>query len=273
MTDQDEKPLRAEPIDRLRDDVRVLGELVGVVLKEQGGGGLFEAVKRMRNEAIDLRSSDNRDPDRERELVRWAERQSTERLMELVRAFSVYFHVINAAELNHRVRNLAARSTPGAALHEFILAAVTALKAKGVSASQIEKQLRGLEVHPVFTAHPSEARRRTLLHQLERIVGLIGRLDEPRFEGGGREETIEQVRALVTLIWQTAETRMERPSVLDEVRSALYFLAGTVYDVAPRLEASFPARSPPLTAVKRLRCLLSFASARGWAATATATRP
>lgn len=235
MTEQDEKPLRAEPIDRLRDDVRILGESVGIVLQEQGGAGLFHAVERMRNEAIALRSSEHRDPARERALMHWAEHQSTDRLMQLVRAFTVYFHVINAAEVNHRVRSL---SSAGPHSHESVLAALITLASKDISAEELQRQICRLEVHPVFTAHPSEARRRTLLHQLEGLVELIGRLDDPRYEGEGREETLEQVRAFVTLLWQTAETRIKHPTVLDEVRSALYFLTGTAYEAAPRVQAS-----------------------------------
>jgi phosphoenolpyruvate carboxylase len=153
----------------------------------------------------------------------------------MVRAFSVYFHVINAAEVNHRLRTLA---SPGPHSQESVLAAVTTLASRGISAEQAGKHLRQLEVRPVFTAHPSEARRRTLLHQLEGLLDLIGKLDNPRCEGEEREELLEQVRAFVTLLWQTAETRTQHPTVLDEVRSVLYFLAGTAYEVAPRVQVS-----------------------------------
>src|ERR671935_1368950 len=85
---------RAEPIDRLRDDVRLLGELVGDVLREQGGPELFNDVERVRQAAIELRSTGGAD----RPLLAWAEQQPTVRLLRLVRAFSTYFHLINLAE-------------------------------------------------------------------------------------------------------------------------------------------------------------------------------
>ena len=101
---------RAEPIDRLRDDVRLLGELVGEVLREQGGHDLFEGVEHIRQAAIRLRSTGDSD----HALLGWAERQSTQRLLHLVRAFSVYFHLINLAEQHHRVRTLRERRrSPG----------------------------------------------------------------------------------------------------------------------------------------------------------------
>src|SRR5258708_26903015 len=96
---------RAVPIDRLRDDVRLLGELVGDVLREQGGTDLFEDVEYVRQAAIALRSGHGS----EQALLSWAERQETLRLLELVRAFSAYFHLINLAEQHHRIRTLRER--------------------------------------------------------------------------------------------------------------------------------------------------------------------
>src|SRR5579864_391100 len=112
--------VRAEPIDRLRDDVRLLGELVGDVLREQGGDELFDDVEYVRTAAIELRSGHGS----ERDLLDWTARQSTHRLMQLVRAFSTYFHVINLAEQHHRVRTLRERERASSApLHESVAAA------------------------------------------------------------------------------------------------------------------------------------------------------
>src|SRR5262245_5482524 len=91
----EDRPRRAEPIDRLRHDVRLLGELVGEVLCEQGGLELFAAVEHLRTEAIALRSVRPADFERERALLDWAQRQPTERLFQIARAFGVYFHLIN----------------------------------------------------------------------------------------------------------------------------------------------------------------------------------
>src|SRR5207249_3683795 len=156
--------VRAEPIDRLRDDVRLLGELVGDVLREQGGPDLFGAVEHIRTSAIDLRSSESSD----QPLLVWAEEQTTMRLLQLVRAFSVYFHLINLAEQQHRVRTLRERQRASRApLHETIAAAIDELRSEGVPLANLQSLLGRLRVHPVLTAHPSEARRRSLLHHLE----------------------------------------------------------------------------------------------------------
>src|ERR1700738_3647100 len=135
--------VRAEPIDRLRDDVRLLGELVGDVLREQGGPDLFEDVEHVRQAAIGLRSTDGSD----HALLSWAETQSTLRLMELVRAFSAYFHLINLAEQHHRVRTLRDRQRSQAEpLRESIAAALADLRAEGLSHEQLGDGLKRLEV-------------------------------------------------------------------------------------------------------------------------------
>jgi phosphoenolpyruvate carboxylase len=228
-------PPRAEPIDRLRDDVRLLGDLVGAVLREQGGARLFAAVEHVRTAAIALRSAPAPDARQEHALLAWVERQSTDRLLQIIRAFSVYFHLINLAEQHHRMRILADRERAAPALDESIAAGVAALEVAGVPADDVRAGVARLEVHPVFTAHPSEARRRTMLHHLEEAATLwaqvAGQGDVPR----RRQATLEALRTRITLIWQTAEARVERPSVLDEVQSVLYVLAGTVYDVAPQI--------------------------------------
>ncbi len=226
---------RAEPIDALRDDVHLLGELVGEVLREQGGPDLLAAVEYARLTAIALRSRDSANLLRERGLLQWAQRQTTERLMQLVRAFSIYFHLINLAEQHHRVRILRERERAGTPLQESIAAGVAALHAEGYPLEALETELRQLELHPVFTAHPSETRRRTLLHHLERTAELIAQLDDPRTSPSSRAATMEALRARITLLWQTAEARLEKPTVLDEVQSVLHVLAGTVYTVVPQI--------------------------------------
>src|SRR5205823_7942699 len=133
-------------------DVRLLGELVGDVLREQGGPELFEDVEHVRRAAIQLRSSNGSD----RALLEWAEQQPTRRLLQLVRAFSTYFHLINLAEQHHRMRTPRERQRAQAGpLHESIAAAVQQLVATGLTPEQIEQGVERLEIHPVLTAHPS----------------------------------------------------------------------------------------------------------------------
>jgi phosphoenolpyruvate carboxylase len=250
MERSSQSPIRAEPIERLRDDVHLLGELVGEVLREQGGPRLFDAVERVRTAAIAARSQEGPTEPDERELLRWAARQSTGRLLQLVRAFGVYFHVINLAEEHHRIRTLREREQGGEPLHESIAAAVATITSGGEAPRDTGRARFDFGVHPVFTAHPSEARRRTLLHHLEVAGALIAQLADPLATPRQHAETLDALRCRITLLWQTAEARTERPTVLDEVQSVLYVLADTVYDVVPALWRAFEVAWDELGAVQ-----------------------
>ncbi|MGZ3598551.1 MAG: phosphoenolpyruvate carboxylase [Ktedonobacterales bacterium] len=226
----------AETFDALRADVHLLGGLVGEILREQAGSDLFDSVEFVRTAAIALRSRTLTGAERyeeERRLEAWAQEQSTEQLLQFVRAFSTYFHMINVAEQHHRVRTLREREQGSAPVRESIAAALAILHDEHVSDGALRACLERLHVHPVFTAHPSEARRRTVLHHLERADTELAHLDDPRATPRARAALLEDLRERITLIWQTAEARTERPTVLDEVQSTLYVLAGTVYDVVP----------------------------------------
>ena len=232
-------PQAANGIDRLRADVRRLGELVGTVLREQGGPELYDAVEHVRQATIDLRASGGAD----RELFAWIEGLPTRRLLQVVRAFSVYFHVINLAEQRHRIRTLRQREVEtGGPVHESVGAAVRELRDNGLSDDAVRHAFAALEIHPVLTAHPSEARRRSLLDHLEAGARAIDGLDVRAIDrSDDAREAVEALLARITLIWQTAEARVVRPSVLDEVQSVLYVLAGTIYDVLPRVHRAVDA--------------------------------
>lgn len=217
----------------MRADVRQLGELVGAVLREQGGVELFEAVEHVRQATIDLRASGGSDAD----LFAWIADLPTRRLLQVVRAFSVYFHVINLAEQRHRIRILRQREVAAqGGIEESVAAAVRELAAEGCTTDDVVAAFAALEVRPVLTAHPSEARRRTLLDHLEAAARLLEHLEGGSSgPGAARSAVIDALLARITLIWQTAEARVERPSVLDEVQSVLFVLAGTIYDVLPSI--------------------------------------
>ncbi len=235
--------LRTLPADRLHEDVHVLGDLVGQILREQAGDRLFALVEHVRTTAIALRSQPF-DIERESTLLSWATAQSTADLAGIVRAFSVYFHVINMAEEHHRVRVLRERDQGDAPIAESIAAAVSELNAQGIGPEMVTRTVTDLSVHPVFTAHPSEARRRTILFHLESIARCLDILDDPRLSSPQRAAAQNDLRCEATLLWQTAETQTERPTALDEVQSMLGVLAGVLYDVAPRVQHTLEEVAP-----------------------------
>ena len=225
--------------DALRADVRDLGALLGMVLREQGGEELLAAVERVRHLAIQLRTSGavTLDPLLE------AERGVPDQLVgPVVRAFATYFHIINMVEQQHRLRALRSRRRehPDRPLSESIAEAVTTIP-ESVSADEARAFFDALRVMPVFTAHPTESRRRTVLDHLARLARLVDERDNPLLAPDEREVLQRDILETITLVWQTDEVRPSRPTVLDEVDSILASVGGSLFEVVPRLQAELDA--------------------------------
>ncbi len=235
--------VRAEPrgigsagaSDPLRREVRLLGALLGQVLVEQGGPELLDLVERVRGRAIALRSGP--DPEKRRRLAEDLDNLDLATAEQLARAFTRYFQLVNLAEEKQRVRALRRRErmTSDGYVAGSVGAAVRELAARGWDRSQIEAFLAGLSIHPVLTAHPTEARRRTFLVALRRVYGLLDRLDDPRLSPREDREVRRRLREAITILWQADDLREIRPSPLDEVRSAMVFFDATLFGVAPRV--------------------------------------
>ena len=225
-------PSRAEPRsigtsgarDVLGREVRLLGALLGEVIVEQAGRDVFELVEATRLQAIAARRKGG------------AARVSfdvlpvgAEMLEGVVRAFGLYFQLVNLAEARDRVRRAArrARSTAGASEGANLRLALRRLD--DVS------ELGRLRVSPVLTAHPTEARRRTVLIALRRTARLLARADDPRLTPAADRELRRQLREEITVLWRTAELRRGIPTPIDEVRTAMVVFDETLYRLAPRL--------------------------------------
>jgi phosphoenolpyruvate carboxylase len=210
---------------QLRDDVRTLGALVGDVLREQCGDAFFQLVERTRQAAI--ASADNE----LQTLVRGLPPRDAETL---VRAFSTYFEVINLAERIHRIRRrrdyLRSASDPQEGSLE---AMVARLAASGVTPPQIAALLQRLLIEPVFTAHPTEATRRTLLEK-EQVIGrlLVERLD-PSHTPDEERAALGRIREEVTGAWQTDPQPSARPTVMDELENVVFYLTDILYRIVP----------------------------------------
>jgi phosphoenolpyruvate carboxylase len=215
----------------LRDDVHTLGALVGEMLRDQGGEALFLEVEADRQLAIRRRDDDC---EASVELVVRSESRSPAQAADLIRAFTTWFQMVNMAEKVHRVRrrreylNDSSRAQPGGLTECF-----QRLKALGYSLQQTIGLLGTLSIEPVFTAHPTESTRRTLLRQQQRIASLlVSRLD-PSSTPAERRRTLDRVRTELTTSWQTAENSRERLTVADEREHVLFFLVEVIYDVIP----------------------------------------
>jgi phosphoenolpyruvate carboxylase len=221
--------------DPLAREVRLLGALLGQVLAEQEGAAALELVERVRERTIALR----RDGDSAIRAALDAELATlgTGEIEVLARAFSTYFQLVNLAEEKERVRQLRrrARAAGRAPLDDSFGEAVSLLRRAGLSRDDITGRLAGLRISPVLTAHPTEARRRTVLVALRRVYAELDRLDDPRLTPADDAEVRRRLREEITLLWRTADLRQARPTPSDEVRSAMVFFDATLFMATPDL--------------------------------------
>ncbi|MGA1838150.1 phosphoenolpyruvate carboxylase [Herbiconiux sp. 11R-BC] len=225
----------SDEVDRaLRADVRLLGALLGRVLTEAGGESLLADVERLRTLVIAAYERDSEASIEDAEAL--VESFSHERAEQIARAFTCYFHLSNLAEEHHRVRVLRARAAAGpvADRADSLPAALERLTEE-LGAEETADRLQQLRFHPVFTAHPTEARRRAVASAIRRISELLELREaaEP-----GSITLVENERRLleeIDVLWRTSPLRMTRPTPLDEVRTAMSIFDQTLFQVVPRV--------------------------------------
>ncbi|SFA69931.1 MULTISPECIES: phosphoenolpyruvate carboxylase [unclassified Bacillus (in: firmicutes)] len=217
----------------LRRDVKMLGNMLGDILVFHGGIELFDRVEKIREMCKNLRNQ-NEETTYKR-LKDEIAGLSPEMRKDVIRAFSTYFHLINAAEQNHRIRRrreylLQAEGNvqPGS-----IESAIVSLQDNHVSSDIIQNVLNTLSLELIITAHPTEATKRSILEIQKRIATILKDLDNPMIPQKERKKLQESLFNEVTALWQTDELRHNKPTVLDEVRNGLYYFDQTLFDVLP----------------------------------------
>ncbi|HET8540697.1 MAG TPA: phosphoenolpyruvate carboxylase [Anaeromyxobacter sp.] len=217
--------------DQLDRDVRLLGEMLGGAISRLDGTEAFELIEALRALSMAVR---RRDPGADRATL--AARMRALDAVDLARvanAFTDLFHLVNAAEEQQRIRVLRARDAGGASPPGGVADACARLRRDGATADDVRSLLRRLLVMPVVTAHPTEARRRAVLHHLGEISELLDRLDDPRAGAGRAEELHERLREAITALSATAKSRRRAPTPLDEVDAGLRFFERTLLEVTP----------------------------------------
>lgn len=212
----------------LRADIRRLGNQLGDALVRQHGPGLLDRVEQVRTLARSLR----RDHDSSAELAELLSAEDVSDAIRLVRAFTVYFHLANTAEQVHRVDDL---NTNAPATSNRFTETARRLIDQGAGAREIIACARSAELRPVFTAHPTEASRRSILDKLAEIAVLIERRNERSISGTEQQRIDRRVDELIDAVWQTDELRREQPDPVDEARSILYFLNEIIAEGVPEL--------------------------------------
>ena len=219
----------------LSADIHLLGDLLGQTIRRLEGEEIYALVEEVRASAKRLRSTPSLEE--ARRLRDRLEHVDLRSLRALTRAFSVYFDLINLAEQRARVRALRARALRGEtkANAETPEAAFRQLRDRGIDADQVAKHLGRALLCPVFTAHPSEARRRTVLEKINAVGQLLDRIE---YDRAGLQEVRDLIGVIaeeVEALWLSDTIRSTRPSVIDEVRQGLRLVEESLFDVVPRV--------------------------------------
>lgn len=216
-------------------DIRLLGDLLGRTIRRLAGDGAFRLEEEVRAAAKELRA--NPSPAAARTLRDRLAGLDVPALRGLIRAFSVYFDLINLAEQQARVRALRKRAgtradaanaeTPGSALRQ--------IRDRGAAAADVAAHLGRAAVVPVFTAHPSEARRRTILEKIAAIAQQLDLIEYTRVSLPEQAAAVAAIGEEIEALWLSDTARAARPSVIDEVRQVLGVVEGRLFDVVPRV--------------------------------------
>ncbi|MFQ3578130.1 MAG: phosphoenolpyruvate carboxylase, partial [Verrucomicrobiia bacterium] len=231
---------REPRLEELTAEIRFLSEILERVVASIDGEETVGAVAEIRTLAKANRAGDEESATL---LARAVAALESHEAYEVAMAFTTYFELVNLAEENHRIRILRQRKvgqiegtrTPQ---RESIEAAVAELKVRGVTPEEFQRRLDRLSIELVFTAHPTEAKRRSLLTKLKRLAEML----REREEGSDQMHSLRQADAIkreVASLWLTDRSRTERPEVTDEVRTGLWYFDTALWAVLPELRLEF----------------------------------
>jgi phosphoenolpyruvate carboxylase len=228
----------------ISSSIHLLGDLLGRVLSEQESPAIFEVEEHIRMAAKTRRTKDE-------DIARSAEESLSEEVAgippetarAIASAFALYFDLVNLAEDAQRVRALRKEEADHdpEPVKDSIGDAIATLHARGVTQQQLAALLEDLSIELVLTAHPTEAKRRTILSKIQRIAQILVEFDRPDLLPRERQAYQESLYVEITAFWLTARTRTARPAVTDEVRTTLYMIDEVFWQVLPRIYADLEA--------------------------------
>ncbi|MDW4571255.1 phosphoenolpyruvate carboxylase [Microbacterium sp. M3] len=220
--------------EQMRGDVRMLGTLLGQVLRESGSKGLYEDVERLRTATIQAYTDET--PEAFARAAAIADSFTIARADEVARAFTAYFHLVNLAEEHQRVRILRERDgRPDREQATDSVAAAFVRLAAEVGDDTALQHLQNMRFHPVFTAHPTEARRRAVSSSIRRLASLLEERDASLRNGADERRAERRMLEEIDTLWRTAPLRPEKPSPTDEVRAVMAVFDETLYTAVPHV--------------------------------------
>ena len=228
----------------LVDDVRLLGRILGDVIREQEGASAYALTERVRTLSVACR----RDADRvaEKSLKKLLKNLTGEQTVSVIRAFTYFSHLANLAEDRHQIRQRAIDERAGHAQEGSMETAMARIRAAGISAKSVAKTLEHCYLSPVLTAHPTEVQRKSILDAERDIAQLLVQRDDVKRNAIANdalapkelEANEAQLRARVTQLWQTRLLRSSRLTVADEIENALSYYETTFLNEIPRIYAA-----------------------------------
>jgi phosphoenolpyruvate carboxylase len=242
LTARSDEPAKDNP---LRRDVRSLGAVLGQVLVEQVGQELFDSVEELRRLLIEHRETGRRSapqatpPELMLKVQELVSSMDLDRAYHVTKAFATYFELTNLAETNHRKRRRRAgkldREHPP--LPGSFRGTLLRMKESGISAENAALALGQIAITPVFTAHPTEVARQTVLLKRRRIAEQLEQLDRLPLTAEEAESCESNIHAEVTSLWQTDEVRLTKPTVDDEIRMGLRYFRLSLFEALPKIYA------------------------------------
>src|SRR5438552_2616788 len=255
MTEFDARREKDAP---LRHDIRTLCNALGQAIQQHRGHAVFATVERLRAACKRLRDCDQQlldaSPEEterlrseirqlDQEIVAIVEGCSLDTAIDVIRAFTVYFHLVNTAEQYHRIRRRRVYevSHGGRSQRGSLPALLQFLQKNDLSATTIQKLLDQLSIELVFTAHPTEATRRSLITKTRNVADLLEIWDQQHEKMTSRQQKHWQrdLEGVIDLLWRTDTVRHVRPQPLDEIKMGIYYLDEILYDALPDLYAEF----------------------------------
>ncbi|MDF2922761.1 MAG: phosphoenolpyruvate carboxylase [Paenibacillaceae bacterium] len=236
----------------LRRDIRFLANILGEVLVHQGGEELLNIVEKIREMSKSMRASF--EPDIYKDYISTIHTLSPVIRHRVIRAFAIYFQLVNIAEQNHRIRRKRDYDrTAGETIQPgSIESIIKELSLRDITPEEIQEILQSVSLELVMTAHPTEATRKAVLDIHHRISEQVMQLDNPMLTYREREQLRTLLHGEILTLWQTDELRDRKPTVIDEVRNGLYFFDETLFDVLPEVYAELE------------RCLERYYPDRNW---------
>ncbi|WP_439517641.1 phosphoenolpyruvate carboxylase [Hydrogenophaga sp.] len=227
------KPNRNDKDQPLIEDIRLLGRILGDVIREQEGQAAFDLIEQIRQMSVAFRRHDDQSADKA--LKKLLKGLSGDQTVSVIRAFTYFSHLANLAEDRHHIRRRAVHERAGDLQEGSLARTLQRLHKAGIAPADVVRTLEQAHISPVLTAHPTEVQRKSILDAERAIARLLAERDEHDILPRERADNEAQIRARVTQLWQTRLLRFTKLTVADEIENALSYYESTFLTQIPRL--------------------------------------